>query len=303
MERVTKIINDIKSLRIQGAHEISKAGIQCLKITAKKSSAKTKGKLISELKNIIKKLMKARPTEPELHRNINTVLIKAEHYESENPEITKKYIIRLCDDLIRQSETILTKIATFGANQIQNDETILTHCHSHDVVAIFKEAKRQGKKFTVIVTETRPKNQGLITAKELLKSKIKVIYCIDSAIGHVMKKADKVIVGCDAILADGSIVNKIGTFPMALVAKAFGKPFIVAGETMKFDPKTIQGIPEPIEQRDIHEIINPSKIRRAKIINPAFDITPSDYIEFLITERGIMKPELLRESIELRPPT
>ena len=173
------------------------------------------------------------------------------------------------------------------------------HCHSHDVVAILLEAKKQGKRFDVIVTETEPRRQGELTARDLLKAGIKVTYCVDSAIGYVMKSADRVLVGCDAILADGSIVNKIGTFPIAIVAQRFGVPFYVAGETLKFDTQTIAGIPEKIEQRDPKEVIDPKKIRGAKIINPAFDVTPADYVHSLITEKGIMKPEMLRREINL----
>ncbi|HJW97041.1 MAG TPA: ribose 1,5-bisphosphate isomerase, partial [archaeon] len=108
-----------------------------------------------------------------------------------------------------------------------------------------------------------------------------------------MKKCTKVLVGCDAILPDGSIVNKIGTLPMAIVAKAFGKPFIVAGLTSKLTHRV------EIEERDPKEVEDPANLKGAKIINPAFDITPADYVDFIITEKGIVKPhdvfEMVRE--------
>jgi ribose 1,5-bisphosphate isomerase len=189
------------------------------------------------------------------------------------------------------------KIAVIGAGSISEGDTVMTHCHSEHVAAIFKEAKNQKKNFTVIVTETEPMRQGLKTAKDLLEARIPVTYCVDSAIGFLMKKVDKVIVGCDAILADGSIVNKIGSLPLAIVANRFNVPFFVAGESMKFDRQTVAGVPEPLEQRSPSEIIGAADLRGAQVINPAFDVVPADLVTALITEMGVMKPELLRQEI------
>jgi len=295
---ITKTIQDIKDLKIQGAREIAKTGIKCIRFLAQQSK-KNRRDFLKEIKKLSEKLVRARPTEPALRNFIQYILFKAEHYEGKN---LKKYIIALCDQYLNELDDALRKIAEIGAEQISSGETILTHCHSHSVVEIFRKAKREGKDFTVIVTETRPKNQGLLTAKDLLKSKVKVIFCVDSAVGYVMKDVDKVLVGCDAILADGSVVNKIGTLPIAIVAERFGVPFFVSAGTYKFDPLTIKGFQEPIEKRDPKEIINPKKLPGARIINPAFDIIPCDYIRALITEKGIVRPELVRRFTDIYPP-
>lgn len=294
--KVSRIIRDIKSLRIQGAREVAKAGLECFILTAKYSRAKSRTEFMKEIKGMIGVLVKTRPTEPMLRNVIANVMLKLSEYEGDK---FKSVTANICNDEIGKIDQALISIATIGAGQVANGEVILTHCHSHDVVAILLEAKSQGKIFDVIVTESRPMNQGELTAKDLLKAGIKVTYCVDSAAGWVMKGVDKVLVGCDAILADGSIINKIGTFPIALVAQKFGVPVYVAGETMKFDVQTLVGIPETIEERDPKEVIDPKKIRRAKIINPAFDITPADYVHSLITEKGIMRPEVLRREINL----
>ena len=110
-----------------------------------------------------------------------------------------------------------------------------------------------------------------------------------------MKQATKMIVGADAILADGSVVNKIGTYAMALLAKQFQTPVFVAVETLKFDPVTVMGAAEPIEQRMPDEIVDPQEIKKARILNPAYDVTPAELIDALITEKGIMRPGLIRE--------
>jgi ribose 1,5-bisphosphate isomerase len=299
MKSVSQIVNDIRRLRIQGANNVAQAAIAALEITAEKSRAKTKKQFVSELEKTALLLSKTRSTEPLMRNSLSRILVSIERHETENTEMMKRYAAKACRDFYRILEVNTRKIAGFGANEICSGDKILVHCHSETVIEILKQAKIQGKKFSVVATETRPRDQGIRTAKELLKAGIPVTYCVDSALGFVMKKCTKALVGCDAILADGSIVNKIGTLPLAIVAQRFGVPVYVAGETLKFDPKTVEGFQEPIEERDPGEVIQPSKLRGAKIINPAFDVVPEEYITALITEKGVMKPEMLRAEMEL----
>jgi len=291
--KAKKIICGIKSLKIQSAHGIARAGLECLKIAIGSSKAIDRKSFLEEIQEIAQKIKTTRPTEIELGSIINLVLFKISENETESVDSLKEYGLRMCDKQIAEAEVAMQRLIENGAKQIQEGDHILTHCHSRTVVGIFREAKKQGRDFTVFVTETRPLKQGLITAKELLESRIKIVYGVDSDMGYLMKKCTKVLVGCDAILPDGSIVNKIGTLPMAIVAKAFGKPFIVAGLTSKLTHKV------EIEERDPKEVEDPANLKGAKIINPAFDITPGDYVDFIITEKGIVKPhdvfEMVRE--------
>ncbi len=284
-ESVARIISDIKSLKIQGANDVAEAGLRCLSLTAKKSRSSNKADLIGELDMTARKVLSTRPTEPELKKVISSVMVQAEVAEIKSVERLKGFVERVCNEQLRKLNEIVRKVAETGAKEIVDGDVILTHCHSKNVVAALSEAKRQDRKFEVIVTETRPLYQGKITAKELLNQKIPVTYSIDSASGHLMKRATKVLVGCDAILQDGSVINKIGTLPIAIVAHRFGKPFIVAGESLK----VTRDIPN-IEQRNPKELINPGKLRGAKIVNPAFDITPAEYVTKIITEKGVFRP-------------
>jgi len=252
---------------------------------------------VEELRKVGGKASAARPTEPALRNCINIILAKVDRYELRRIQNIKKYAAMSCDKLAKDIEAMVTKIAVIGAGNISEGDTILTHCHSGHVIAILKEAKAQKKNFRVIVTETEPLRQGVQTARELLEARIPVTYCVDSAIGAVMKKVDRVLVGCDAILADGSIVNKIGTLPIAIVAARFNTPLFVAGESIKFDSQTVAGMPEPIETRSPAEIAQYSELRGADIINPAFDVVPAELVTALITELGVMKPELLRHEL------
>jgi ribose 1,5-bisphosphate isomerase len=289
--KASRIINDIKKLKIQSAHGIARAGLECLKLFIQASKAQDRKNFLEEMKDAAQKIKTARPTEIELGSIMNLALFKISNSEIDEVGKLKEYAISVCNQQIKENEENLSRLIQNGAKQIQNGDRILTHCHSRTVVGIFREAKKQGKDFTVFVTETRPKNQGLITAKDLLESRIKVVYGVDSDMGFMMKKSSKVLVGCDAILPDGSIVNKIGTLPMAIVAKAFGKPFLVAGLTSKFTHRV------EIEERDPEEVADPKKLKGAKIINPAFDVTPGDYVDSIITEKGIVSPKNVFEMV------
>jgi len=289
--KVSKIIRDIKVLKIQSAHGIARAGLEGLKIAIGSSKAIDRKHFLDGIHEIAQKIKTARPTEIELGSTVNLALLRISQNETEDVEGLKEFALSVGSQPFQENERALSRLIENGANQIQNGDRILTHCHSRTVVGIFREAKKQGKDFTVFVTETRPLKQGLITAKDLLESKIKIVYGVDSDMGYLMKKSTKVLVGCDAILPDGSIVNKIGTLPMAIVAKAFGKPFIVAGLTSKLTGKV------EIEERDPREVEDPHKLKGAKVINPAFDVTPSDYVDFIITEKGIVKPHDVFEMV------
>ncbi len=154
---------------------------------------------------------------------------------------------------------------------------------------IFRRAKLEGKKFSVVCTETRPVNQGLLTAKEIAKMRIPVTLIVDSAARTFMKKCDLVVIGADAITSTGDVVNKIGSSNIALIAEDLKKPFYVAAGTHKIDPATAQGFLEPIEERPEKEVTK--KIKGVKIRNPAFDAVPARRITGIITELGVMPPQ------------
>ncbi|MCK5234075.1 MAG: S-methyl-5-thioribose-1-phosphate isomerase [Candidatus Aenigmarchaeota archaeon] len=279
-----KKIQDIKTLKVQGAENIAKAGLTILRDFARQNRSDDK-KFMRGFLALANKVSRARPTEPALRQEIFFVTEKVKI--SKTP---KKDTIKLCNFYIKNILLVKKKIALYGSRKIKNKDIIMTHCHSNTVMAIFREAKKQGKKFSVIVTETRPKMQGEKTANDLRRMRVPFIYVLDSAMALFMKQATKVFVGSDALLSNGSIVNKIGTEATAIVAKEFRVPVFVAAGTHKFDEKTIFGFEEPLEERNPKEIWNNKKI---KILNPAFDITSANYISEIITERGVFSPNAL----------
>lgn len=285
--KIKRIMADIKSVKIQGARDIAIAGLECLKVATKKSNAQTKQRYVQELKSLRQALLTLRPTEPLEKRYLDLVIERVVKFESENIVLTKKLGERVCSEYQEKLNVEIMQISRNGAGQIEDGDVILMHCHSESVAMALKEARKQKKSFSVIVTETSPLMQGVTAANEVKKiGGISVTYCEDAAAGLMMRRATKCLMGCDAILPDGSIINKIGTFPMAIVAKQFGKPFIVIGESGKYT----ETIPE-LEQRDPAEVIPQKRVPGVKVENPAFDITPAEFITLIVTERGLTKPE------------
>jgi len=171
----------------------------------------------------------------------------------------------------------------------------MTHCNSHAALSVITTAFEQGKDISVIATESRPRRQGLITIKELNDHGIPTTLIVDSAVRYCMKDVDTVIVGADAITINGALVNKVGTSQLALAANEARKNLLCVAETFKFSPKTIYGDLIDIEERSPEEVIDTEVLAgmpNVKVKNPAFDITPAEYIDMIITEVGAFPPQM-----------
>jgi translation initiation factor 2B subunit (eIF-2B alpha/beta/delta family) len=169
------------------------------------------------------------------------------------------------------------------------------------VVGILKEAKAQKKSFVVHNTETRPHFQGRKTAMELARDGIKVVHYVDSAARLAMKKADIMLIGCDAFTSEGRVINKIGSELFAEIAHRLQVPVYVCTSTWKFDPKTVFGFEEQIEERARCEVWKdiPKNVR---VDNHAFEIVSPELITGMITEMGVYRPEVLVEELRVRAP-
>lgn len=202
------------------------------------------------------------------------------------------------------------RIGEHGDELIEEGDGILTHCNAGALATVdwgtalapFRVAKENGKDITVFVDETRPRLQGArLTAWELFNEDIDHNVIVDNASGHYMQRGeiDKVIVGTDRIVSNGDIANKIGTYEKAVVAKENDIPFYVAAPVTTYDSSIDDGMDIPIEERDREEVreINGSLItpEGSDLRNPAFDVTPAEYISGYITERGIFTTEEIDE--------
>ncbi|MCC5994177.1 MAG: hypothetical protein LM587_01090 [Candidatus Aenigmarchaeota archaeon] len=267
MDIVDKTVKEIKELKIQGAENIARAAIVAW------SKAKDK-------KKAFEKLAKARPTEPMLRNAL-------------------KYLEKFGDaeGLLKKLDEDRKKIEEIGSKKIQDGFIVYTHCHSSTVTSILKRAWKDGKKFEVHVTETRPFFQGRITAKELATEGIPVTIFVDSAARLALKKANIMMIGCDAITAEGIVINKIGSELFAEVANRYDVPVYVATHSLKFDPLTFFGFEVEIEKRATKEVWDRPP-RGVKISNYVFEKINPKLITGIISELGVLKPETFIQEVK-----
>lgn len=282
-----KVVDDIKDLKIQGSSKVRKAAVSALRQSVSKSRAKTLIAFRRELQRHCLQILNARPTEPET-RTALRIILKAGSLHSRELQEVKDHVLKTIRDYEADRKKAMEKIALYGSRLIQKGDTLLTHCHSHTVEEIFKKAVKKIE--MVYCTETRPLFQGRITASRLARAGIPATLIVDSAAEKFMHPVDKVFVGCDAVLSNGSIVNKIGTAQIANSAKKHHNPFLVCTSSHCFDPETYFGFEETIEERSQDEVWK-DRPKKVRVRNPAFDLVSPFYIQAIVSEIGVFDPE------------
>jgi len=289
-EEVNGAAAKIASMKIRGAGKIARSAARALKSCAKASKAKNRKEFLGELEESGRILISARPTAVSLPNAVQFVLNRV-NGSRDDVEGLRDLAISTADTFVEKSLKAVKRIGEIGARRVRDGEVIMTHCHSNATLSVIKNAWEQGKKIRVIVTEARPRYQGHITARILAEAGIPCTLIVDSAVRTFMKGVDKVIVGADSIAANGAVVNKIGTSQLALAANEARVVFMVAAESYKFHPRTLIGALVEIEERGKEEVADTGEFRGVEIRNPAFDVTPPEYIDLIVTEKGVIPPQ------------
>lgn len=293
--------DQIKALKIQGATSIAVQAVKALGKELRNFEWTQPENVFDLLEESINTLVESRATEPMMRNGLKYMNQIIHESDWNAPEELREIVQEAEVHILTMFNEGKNQMIEVGARRIEDGDTVLTHCHSSGVTGTLLRAKEQGKDFKVIQTETRPKYQGRITAHELVEAGINTTMIVDSATRHYMKEIDFVLVGSDAITSEGNVINKIGTSQVALAANEARIPFYVVSTLLKFDPVTIHGSYEAIEERHTDEIWDnpPDGLR---ILNPAFDVTRRDYVHGLITEEGIISPHSILEAIHRHYP-
>ena len=300
-ETIKETAEKIKRLQIQGARNVAVAAVKAIQDLSENTKSKNKAQFLDELKEAQNILAKSRETEPLMRNALNFIITKSKDSKTEKVAELKKLLVSKAENFLADLDKSRERTAEIGSKRIRNNSTVFTHCHSSTVTRLLAKAKKEGKNFRVICTETRPAFQGHITARELIDLGIETTFIVDSAARTFINEVDIVLVGADAITSEGNVVNKIGTGGIAVLANEARKPFYVVSELLKFDPKTLSGDYEKIEQRSPDEVWSEAP-KTLNVHNPAFDVTPNRYINGLICEEGIIAPQLVVEFIRRRYP-
>lgn len=289
-------VERIRRLEVQGARNVAIAAIKALESLAKETKAKTRETFMKELSEAKTLLFAARETEPLMRNAVRWVMSQVEDSDERNVCELANLVSSSSQNFQKNLEASKKRIAEIGSKRVLDGAVVFTHCHSSTVTNMLSMALKEGKSFEVICTETRPAFQGRITAKEMLALGVKTTFIVDSAARSFMKNVDLVVVGADAITSEGNVVNKIGSGTLALLAHEARKPFYVVSELLKFDPATLYGEYEKIEERSRDEVWKEAPAE-LNVRNPAFDVTPRDLIHGIISEEGIISPHSVAEVV------
>ena len=297
----------IMTLKVRGAPTIGVAGAYGIALAAMAADASSLDAYKSEVTRAIQIIVSTRPTARNLFwsaERMSAILRRGGSVDGLRQQLVQEAVA-----IHREEENNSRKLSELGVNIVSDGSTVLTHCNtgplattgSGTALGIIIRASQEGKKVRVLVGETRPLLQGArLTTWELQKAGIGFTLITDSMAGYFMARGqvDAVIVGADRIAANGDTANKIGTYGVAVLARAHHIPFFVAAPTSTIDVGLRSGDQIEIEQRSPQEVTHINGIRIAPagidVWNPAFDVTPARLITAIVSERGIIKPPFTR---------
>ncbi len=298
------VAKGIKDMVIRGAPAIGVAAAMGLALGALKIKAIDHKSFMREFKKVSTLMGKTRPTAVNLFWAIERMRTVADRAGALSIPALKKRLVKEARDMHAEDIVINRRMGRNGAPLLRKNSTVLTHCNAGALatagygtaLGVIRAACEAGKNVKVFADETRPFLQGSrLTAWELREDDIDVTLITDNMAGVMMKKGliDSVVVGADRIAANGDAANKIGTYSVALLARAHRIPFYVAAPTSTIDLAIKKGDDIPIEERSKAEVTHMHGRRIAprgiKVKNPAFDVTPARLITAIITERGVVK--------------
>ncbi|KAK2076372.1 hypothetical protein QBZ16_000897 [Prototheca wickerhamii] len=216
--------------------------------------------------------------------------------EMDNFELAKKRLIERGRHFAETSKRARATIAEEGQRFIRSGFTILCHGLSRVVLAILRKAAAAGTQFSVILTEGRPDETGITTARAISDLHVPTSVILDSGVGYCMDRVDLVLVGAEAVAENGGVINKLGTFQIAIVAKAHSVPVYVAAESYKFArlyPLSQHDLPLERKQLDFGPLLPTGVL----IDNPSRDFTPPAYISLLFTDLGVLTPAAVSDEL------
>jgi len=304
-ETVDDLIAAIRRLSVRGAPAIGVAGAYGAALAAHRTDAADAAGFRSLLHAELERLRVARPTAVNLSWAIDRVQRVIAARTSASPAELRAAILDEASRIDREDRDACRELGRFGAELIPADSTVLTHCNAGALataglgtaLSVVYAAHEAGKRVRVLSDETRPLLQGArLTAWECQRMGVPVTLLCDNAAGWILAqgKVDRIVVGADRIAANGDVANKIGTYPLAVLAREHRVPFYVAAPTSTVDLSLASGREIPIEERAPEEVTESRGRRVAPLgvsaLNPAFDVTPHALIAAIITERGVAYP-------------
>lgn len=307
----TSVADGIRSMVVRGAPAIGCAAAYGVAIEAIRLRDSNTSEFMSGMGAAFEVLLASRPTAINLFWAIDRMRNLLNRTKDE-PNAIASILLEEAHNILREDIMINRAMGSFGAEVLQNNSSVLTHCNAGALataghgtaLGVIRSAVESGKSISVIADETRPFLQGArLTAWEMVQENIPVTLISDNMSGHLMKtgQIDAVVVGTDRVAGNGDVANKIGTYMVAVLAKRHNIPFYVACPLSTIDRSITNGDEIPIEERPVSEVTGYRDYQWASkgvsVRNPAFDVTPADLVTGLITEKGvILSPNAIKIS-------
>jgi len=300
-KELEKLIKDIKELKIQGNTNIAKSAAKGILDYITHLKAENFSDFVAKTRRYCIELANARPNEP-LAYNAMTFILK-DIDECETQQQVRIKVIERIEKFFSYIDESFETIRNNAVEHLKGYKIFMTDCHSSLVRDSLIRLHEIDPEIEVISTETRPLFQGRITAKKLAEKGVKVTQIIDSAVSSFIlddryPTPQVIVVGSDGISVKGYLINKVGTYNIAIAAKKAGIPLYALTQSMKLDMRTATNKDFEIELRSPDEVWS-DRPEGVKIINPAFDLVPAEYITGgFITEKGILHPNDIMEMVE-----
>ena len=298
-QRVRSVSTQIENRDIRGAATIARETAQAMEAQAADAEAETPEAFRATMRETARTLHDARPDDDSLSNALRYIF---QRIDGETVEAVRESTTSAARTFQENIEHAREELGQIGSRRLRDGDTVMVHSHSADALATVNHALNADKDIDAIVKETRPRKQGHIAAQQLQEWGVEVTLIVDNAARRYLDEVDHVIVGADRIAADGSVINRIGTSDLAVIARERGVPVTVAAQTLRLHPDSLTGHSVDIEMREDREVLDEptrEQIGEITVENPAFDVTPPRYVDAIVTERGQYPPEsvvtLMRE--------
>jgi len=300
LEGYLRVLGDVSEARVPGSTEAALRLVHALAEVLSYCGSDVP-RLLPQL---VGKALQARPGSQTVRSILQLFLGKVLELlaSSEEGSLRDEPVGRAVAEVLKYVEGVREAIAEIGSRRVEAGDTVMTYSYSTTVLRILERAAKRGADFEVYVAESRPIAEGRLMASALSRLDLKTTLVVDSAVRYVMKKVSKVFVGAEAIAANGAVVSKVGTSVVALVAKEARVRFYVAAGLYKFSPETVFGDLVVIEELESPELVVPQDRlgevapflgRSIRTRTPLYDVTPPEYVDAVITERGLIAPQVV----------
>ncbi len=301
------VVRRIEGFEVVGADALVSEASEALRLLVEGFSGGGR-ELYTRLNDTVGRLLEARPSSAALRNFLKYVKLRTA--PSMEVEELRGSVLRSIEDFTRTMAEARERIGEMGARRVRDGSVLLTHGYSSTVYSILEHVRREGKTVEVYVTEARPELRGREMARAVASLGFETHLIVDAAARVFMNDVDDVLMGAEAVAADGAVLSKVGAATIALVAKEARTRVMVAAGTYKFSPETLVGVPMKVEE-GLHRLVageEPTGVENLHVRCPLYDVIPPRYVDVIITERGVIPPEgvyfLIREAGggHVRPP-